>query len=316
MHAIAVGNGTITIITDDDVHNIGPGNGIETESFNGLNSVQVDANITNRGGAGVFDATFGNGTALVTLSANVTNGTVYNITTTNFGGIPAGDGVFAGAFGAGNQTAEVLSNAPGNVTVINGGFGVSGIAALTTGAGASGQAEILMSGAAGGTITVNGPFAFNNGLSAIDFAGTANVTTNVGRTINVGTNTAPAFGDTGIITIGNNTNIVLANHTTIHVGNATNTIDSAGIFDIAGSKASVTGGNGVSINVTGNFALAGVEEIAQWRQRLGEPRATRPSTATSAASPSPATRPPATPATWASSCWPPATPRSTSGRRR
>ena len=35
MHAIAVGNGTITIITDDDVHNIGPGNGIETESFNG-----------------------------------------------------------------------------------------------------------------------------------------------------------------------------------------------------------------------------------------------------------------------------------------
>ena len=257
MHLVTNGVGTINVITDDDVHNLGPGNAIFASTVDGSNSLQIDANITNTLGDGIHSISSGKGAALVILSGNSTTGSIYSITTTGFG-FGSGYGVLVEQTGPGATTATINSVQPGNVTVTNA-VGVAGLSAQVTSGNASSVASVNMSGPSGGVISVEGG-GFEAGISAIDFAGTATVQTNAGRKILVGTNGGDF--DAGVFTVGNVSNAGLGDNNTLVVGNATDFGFNAGVWTLGGAVANVTGGNGDSITVNGNASLAGVGAIA------------------------------------------------------
>jgi fibronectin-binding autotransporter adhesin len=265
INLVTGGNGTIVIITDDNVNNKGPGDGIDTRTQNGLNSVTVDAQVNNTKGNGVLVTTTGNGLAQVILG-NVTSGntsTPYLVDTTGNGG-GAVVGVGARNFAAtGNQTAEVISTDPGNITVGNATAGSTGIFALVTGNGLGSIANVTMVGGSGGLVSVQGTKNDNTGIEARDDRGTATVTTNTGRTILVGQ--LSGNGDVGVEARGNLASVTLGASNTITVGNGTGNTTSfgeVGVESRGGASSSVTIGNGTSVTVNGLNGNRGVEAFS------------------------------------------------------
>ena len=108
IHASTNGNGTVTVITEDSVTNLGAGDGILAESENGDTVVTTEAAVNNTLGDGIHAIAHGTGNATVNLG-NVTAN--YSVATT------VGDGVRAES-SLGN--AAVVITAPGSVTVTDG----------------------------------------------------------------------------------------------------------------------------------------------------------------------------------------------------
>src|SRR5579872_508846 len=258
MHLTTGGAGTINVITDDDVHNLGAGVGILATTFNGNNTIQVDANLTNTLGDGLNVTSTGTGAPLVILSGNATTGTVYNTTTTGTGVAGNGFGVLVEQTGAvGNQTATILSVQPGNVTT-TGGNSIAGLEAEVTGPGAGSVANITMTGPSGGTISVEGG-SFNKGIFASDASGTALVTTNTGRHVSVGTKGGNV--DVGVASLGFfNATVTLGDSNTIVVGNASS-FNEVGVEAAGNFSANVVGGNGESITVTADSNAIAVAAV-------------------------------------------------------
>jgi hypothetical protein len=235
------GNGTINIITDDNVNNSGPGDGIDTRTFNGNNTVQVDAQVNNTLGNGVLVVAAGNGAAEVILG-NVTAGNVstpYLVDTTGFAGRTFGVAAENTRF-FGNQTATVISTDPGNVTIGNATFGSVGILAYVRGNGLGSIANVTMIGGSGGLVSVQGTTNENVGIEALDRRGTATVTTNNGRTVLVGQTSGN--GDIGVEAQGNLASVTLGASNTITVGNGTGNTTSLGEIGVesrGGASASV-----------------------------------------------------------------------------
>jgi len=126
----------------------------------------------------------------------------------------------------------------------------------------SSVASVNMTGPSGGTIPVDGG-GFDVGVNATDFAGTATVTTNKGRTILVGTHSgATSSFDAGVFTLGNVSNAGLGDSNTVVVGNTAGLGVDFGVVALGGAVANVTGGAGDSITVNGNLALVGAAAVA------------------------------------------------------
>ena len=258
------GNATINIITDDNVNNKGPGDGIDTRTVNGNNTVTVDAQVNNTKGNGVLDLVSGNGVAEVILgnvtteSGNTTTVTPYVVDTT--GGTSANVGVGAiNTAATGNQTAIVLSTDPGNVTIANATGGSFGILASVGSSGAGGTATVNMVGASGGLVSVQGTKNLDTGIEARDGSGTASVTTNNGRTILVGQ--LGGNFDQGVVAIGTVAKVALGASNTIKVGNGaanTTSVFEFGVRAVGSTVASVTAGNGTSVTVSGVNDLFGI----------------------------------------------------------
>src|ERR1019366_5840338 len=104
--------GTITLITDDNVNNFGPGDGIDTLTANSANFVQADANAPNPLGSGVVARATGLGNVTVVLGNATTAAgafkSIYNVSTTGNAGMTVGVAALQTS-GAGNHTATVLS---------------------------------------------------------------------------------------------------------------------------------------------------------------------------------------------------------------
>ncbi|HEY3889110.1 MAG TPA: hypothetical protein VGL73_11095, partial [Caulobacteraceae bacterium] len=256
--ARTTGAGTVNVITIANVTGLAS-NGIFTSTVNGNNTVSVGGNVVAGAGSGVRSIATGSGAVLVTLgnttttAGNVTTVTPYSVTD------KGGNGVLAEQLGGvGNRTAMIVSTDAGNVTVNNAASGSVGVAAVSFGSGAGSVASVNMTGAPGGAVSVQGNgTTFNVGIGALAPAGTATVTTNTGRTVNV-----DKLGGTlaiGVGTIGNVAVSTLGDSNTINIGGGnTTTSDSAGVLALGIASATVNTGNSTTINVTGNNTLAGI----------------------------------------------------------
>jgi len=199
IHATAVGSGVVTVITDDEVHNIGPGAGIFTETVAGSNYVEVNNIVTNVNGYGVHAEGYGNGTVTVNVGISPNQAFVGNITSLGnaTAGFYTGSAIYAEQY-KWSSTANVSVNFTGNGTSAHvvdgsdngfGGYGAAGAFSVTLGDG--GNASVNVSGD-DVFITVEGQ-GDNAGLRAyaIDgnnngYVGMAFISTGNNTTITVG----------------------------------------------------------------------------------------------------------------------------------
>jgi hypothetical protein len=183
VHAMAVGGGTVTINQNSFVTNNGPGDGILSQSVDGANTVNVNADVTTKLGTAVAVVSSGKGTATIDVfkeGSGVGGQTQNNVTITTTGG----SGLFASnsSTGTAKVSASVLtaSGGPGNLTV-----NVTGANSGSVGVGASvasqnigSLADVdLRNAASGSSISVEGA-GDNVGIEAL--ATTTNAVTGLG----------------------------------------------------------------------------------------------------------------------------------------
>ena len=242
IHATAVGSGNVTVITDDEVHNIGPGAGIFTQTQGGKNTVTVNNLVTNINGYGVHAEGSGSPTNLhngdivvnvgtFTDSGNVTH--VGNITTT------IGTGILAEHWGYSWYGQNVIVNLTGNGTsvhVTNAASGQGGIAAINS-----------------------GDAWWNNQTNAEVYTGNNTLVDVAGAGNNFGIQSTQSNSWWGAFNTGN-AEVHLGNSTTVNVGLAGGNNDVgilAKVQDYYGDhQATVDLGNGSHINV-GNASASG-----------------------------------------------------------
>ena len=246
-----LGNGTVTYTANGNT------SGISTSTVDGNDIVNANSNVNKAGFTGVAGNVTGNSTVVITLG-NV-SGTPFSVTDSN-----GNNGVYADQQNAsGNQIATVNMTDPGNVTLTGALIEAVGVEANTHSSGVSSVATVNMTGAPGGAISVEGSAGSNWGVYALgNEGGSAFVTTNTGRTVSVGT--LGGDSDIGVEARSFDTSgtqvasVVLGNSNTINVGNATST-EGVGVESVIfNGNATVAGGDGDSITVTGNVELTGV----------------------------------------------------------
>ena len=221
VHMITVLGGTATLNQNSSVANNGDGDAILSQTVNGANTLNLNANVSNvesgfptfLGGNGVLAETTGTGAVTINLFNVVTPAgeatqTANQVNVSTFGGsgiLAENTDLNSGA--AVKVTSTAGSPGPFSVTVTSGLSGSTGIGAITNSDGGilfnNQGASVDLSNAPAGNIGVEGA-GDNTGIEALaldtgntSFAGSASVITGANLTIAVGT--LGGNGDTGVL---------------------------------------------------------------------------------------------------------------------